>query len=267
LNSRVITYEPKAAPRDAPPLLFVHGAYVGGWCWAENFLPYFAELGYRTHAIDLYRHSRGRLRFTPHASLSDYIEEIESSIASLGESPVLIGHSMGGYLVQKYIAQRSAPAAILMASVPPQGLLPTTAWLALTNPLLFQQIQLLQWFGPQTVFALYGVEGGRRPLFSPHLADEKVREYVARAQLESPQAIIEMSLPLGAQPQASSPVKTLVMGASLDSLIPASAIHSTASAHETQAVFVEELGHAMMLDHHWLNAATIVENWLLEQGM
>ena len=134
MNSRVITYEPKAAPRDAPPLLFVHGAYVGGWCWAENFLPYFAELGYRTHAIDLYRHSRGRLRFTPHASLSDYIEEIESSIASLGESPVLIGHSMGGYLVQKYIAQRSAPAAILMASVPPQGLLPATAWLALTNP-------------------------------------------------------------------------------------------------------------------------------------
>jgi len=267
LNPRVITYEPKAAPREAPPLFFVHGAYVGGWCWAENFLPYFAALGYRAHAIDLCRHSRGRLRFTPHASLSDYIEEIETSIASLGESPVLIGHSMGGYLVQQYIAQRFAPAAVLMASVPPQGLLPSTAWLALTNPLLFQQIQLLQWFGPQTVFALYGVEGGRRPLFSPHLAEKKVREYVARAQLESPQAIIEMSLPLGAQTQASSEMKTLVMGASLDSLIPAAAIHSTARAFDTQAVFVDELGHAMMLDHHWLNAATMVENWLHEQGM
>jgi pimeloyl-ACP methyl ester carboxylesterase len=267
LNCTIITHEPEAAPRDAPPLLFVHGAYVGGWCWAENFLPYFAALGYRAHAIDLCRHNRGRLRLTPYASLSDYIEEIEASIASLGESPVLIGHSMGGYLVQQYIARQSAPAAVLMASVPPQGLLPTTAWLALTNPLLFQQIQLLQWLGPQTVFALYGVEGGRRPLFSPHLADEKVREYVSRAQLESPQAIMEMSLPLVAQPQTASAVKTLVMGAGLDRLIPASAIHSTAIARGTQAVFVDELGHAMMLDHHWLHAATIVENWLLEQGM
>ena len=270
MNSRIITHEPKALPRDAPPLLFVHGAYVGGWCWAENFLPYFASLGYRAHAIDLCRHSlgRGRLRFTPHASLSDYIEEIESSIASLGESPVLIGHSMGGYLVQQYIAQRSAPAAVLMASIPPQGLLPTTAWLALTNPLLFQQIQLLQWFGPQTVFALYGVEGGRRPLFSPHLADEKVREYVvactARVTAGDHRDVVTPGCAAPGPPPRS---KALVMGASLDSLIPASAIHSTASAFDTEAVFVDELGHAMMLDHHWLDAAKIVENWLQEQGM
>jgi pimeloyl-ACP methyl ester carboxylesterase len=62
-------------------------------------------------------------------------------------------------------------------------------------------------------------------------------------------------------------VKTLVMGAGLDNLIPASAVHATADAFDTQAVFVDELGHAMMLDHHWRDAARTIEHWLREQGM
>jgi pimeloyl-ACP methyl ester carboxylesterase len=249
--------------------LFIHGAYVGGWCWAEHFLPHFAALGYQAHAITLRRHKHGHwpLRLTPHASIADYLGAIDSTIARLGQAPVLVGHSMGGYLVQRYLSRRQVPAAILMASVPPQGLLPTTTWLAFGNPLLFQQIQLLQWFGPQTVFALYGVEGGRKPLFSPHLADEKVREYTSRAQLESPQAILEMSLPLDARHRDASAVSALVMGASLDKLIPAGAVHSTASAFDTEAVFIDEIGHAMMLDHHWRAAAGHIQHWLEQQGM
>ncbi len=268
MKKSLISHFPDAA-RDVPPLLFVHGAYVGGWCWAENFLPYFAAQGYHAHAVDLDRHSRPRrrLRLSPHATLADYVEQIEEAIVGLGEAPVLIGHSMGGYLVQQYLLQRSAPAAVLMAPVPPQGLVPTTAWLAFTNPLLFHQIQLLQWFGAQTVFALYGIDGGRRPLFSPHLADNKVREYTARAQLESPQAIFEMSLPLGPRHTDAGPVDTLVMGAGLDNLIPAAAIQATANAFDTEAVFIPELGHAMMLDHHWREAAMVIQDWLQRRGM
>ena len=268
MNNRLISRLPDTQ-RDAPPLLFVHGAYVGGWCWAENFLPYFASQGYRAHAVDLRRHngSRRRLGFSPHATLNDYVDQISEGIERLGEPPVLIGHSMGGYLIQQYLLQDSAAAAVLMASVPPQGLVPTTAWLAFTNPLLFHQIQLLQWFGPQTVFALYGIDGGRRPLFSPHLADDKVRQYTSRAQLESPQAIFEMSLPLGSRQDSTPPTNTLVLGAALDSLIQTAAIHSTANAFDTQAVFVPELGHAMMLDHHWRDAASTIHNWLQQQDM
>jgi non-heme chloroperoxidase len=36
---------------------------------------------------------------------------------------VLIGHSMGGMVLQKYLEKREAPAVVLMSSVPPQGLL------------------------------------------------------------------------------------------------------------------------------------------------
>jgi hypothetical protein len=36
-----------------PPLLFVHGAYVDGWCWTPYFLPWFAKQGWPAHALSL----------------------------------------------------------------------------------------------------------------------------------------------------------------------------------------------------------------------
>lgn len=42
---------PGSAPR--PPLVFIHGSYHAAWCWAEQFLPYFAAAGYNCYALSL----------------------------------------------------------------------------------------------------------------------------------------------------------------------------------------------------------------------
>jgi pimeloyl-ACP methyl ester carboxylesterase len=34
------------------PLLFVHGAWHGAWCWDEHFLDLFADKGYRALAVN-----------------------------------------------------------------------------------------------------------------------------------------------------------------------------------------------------------------------
>lgn len=34
--------------RSRAPLLFVHGAFIGAWCWDEHFLKYFADLGWKS---------------------------------------------------------------------------------------------------------------------------------------------------------------------------------------------------------------------------
>ena len=45
-----------------------------------------------------------------------------SSVAErLPSPPVIIGHSMGGLIVQKYLERYDAPAGVLMTSIPPQG--------------------------------------------------------------------------------------------------------------------------------------------------
>jgi hypothetical protein len=41
---------------DYPPILFLHGAAHGAWCWSEFFLPWFDEQGLECHAISFRGH-------------------------------------------------------------------------------------------------------------------------------------------------------------------------------------------------------------------
>lgn len=105
-----------------PPLLFIHGAYTAAWCWAEHFLPYFAQAGFNCQALSLSGHGASRRRdHLDSYSIDDYIKDVAEVTAQLPVPPVLIGHSMGGFVVQKYLEQYPAAAAVLMCSVPPQG--------------------------------------------------------------------------------------------------------------------------------------------------
>ena len=55
-------------------------------------------------------------------SIADFVDDVASVANSLPEAPVVIGHSMGGFVVQKYLESHDAPAAVLVASVPPSGI-------------------------------------------------------------------------------------------------------------------------------------------------
>ena len=117
MQLEVITHEPDSAPR-ATPLLFVHGMWHAAWCWAVHFMPYFAQHGYVSHALSLRGHGasegRERLRTT---SLAEYMADVAQVASQFEQPPVLIGHSMGGMIVQKYLESHQAPAAVLMGSI------------------------------------------------------------------------------------------------------------------------------------------------------
>jgi 3-oxoadipate enol-lactonase len=82
------------------PLVFLHGVGGGHHAW-EKQLPYFAGLGYPSHAWDQpgYGHS-------PIVEPYD-LEHVAASLARLiealaeGEPVVLVGHSMGGLIAQE----------------------------------------------------------------------------------------------------------------------------------------------------------------------
>jgi pimeloyl-ACP methyl ester carboxylesterase len=119
------------------PLLFVHGGEHAAWCWDEHFLDFFADKGYRALALSLRGHGGSatskRLRS---CSIADYVEDVCSVADNLTATPVVIGHSMGGFIAQKYLETHDAPAGVLMASVPPRGHLGATLRLVRRHPWL-----------------------------------------------------------------------------------------------------------------------------------
>src|SRR5512144_1539281 len=125
------------------PLLFVHGMMHGAWCWDVHFLDYFAQHGYAAHAVNLRGHgnSEGReaLRWT---RIADFVEDLAQAARQLPSPPVLIGHSMGGFIIQKYLEAYTAPAAVLLSSPSPAGLLPTALRNARRDPLTFAKVNL-----------------------------------------------------------------------------------------------------------------------------
>ena len=86
------------------PLLFVHGACHGAWCWAEHFLDYFAAHGHSSYAVSLRGHGESDGKdVVQWASVKDYVADVARVADGLPRPPVLIGHSLGGLVVQKYL--------------------------------------------------------------------------------------------------------------------------------------------------------------------
>ena len=111
----VISRQPpaKVSPRNTP-LLFLHGAYAAAWCWDEHFLSFFAERGYACHALSVSGHgaSPGRERLDSFG-IDHYVRDVAEVAEQLPAAPVLIGHSMGGMVAQKYLEQHEASCSAM----------------------------------------------------------------------------------------------------------------------------------------------------------
>jgi pimeloyl-ACP methyl ester carboxylesterase len=105
-------------------IVFIHGAWHGAWCWQDNFLPYFAAQGYDCYAPSLRGHGKSESnKNLKWLKISDYAEDVLSVVKDLKGEVYIMGHSMGGYVVQKFLEDNSAlvKKGVLIASVPSNG--------------------------------------------------------------------------------------------------------------------------------------------------
>lgn len=261
----VLSRIPDGAARPTP-LLFVHGAFTGAWCWEEHFLPFFAEAGFSAHALSLsgHGHSRGRERLDS-LSIADYVADLFEVCDGLPAPPVLIGHSMGGFVVQKALEQRRFPGAVLMCSVPPQGLMAAAFGMVLSHPRLMSELNRLMGGGEVALDTL------REALFAQPVAVDDLTRFYRWSQPESHRAIWDMSLFNLPHPGKIlghlGPSALLVQGAELDHLIPPSLVEMTARSYGVPATIFPGMGHGLMLERDWQKPARHILDWLNERGM
>ena len=250
----------------ATPLLFVHGAFGGAWYWQEHFLPYFAAQGYATYALSLRGHggSAGH-EHLDWWSIADYADDVDSIIADLAQKPVLIGHSMGGFVVQKLFEREHPAGAVLLASVPPQGLMSSSLSMMMVQPDLLSQMNRV-FEGGWNAFGAPS-EVLRDALFAQEIDTTTLQRYATQMQPESQRALWDMTMfDLPRVRQVDLP-PLLVLGAEHDRLIPASQAHATAAFYGVDAEIIPNIGHGMMLEKDWQIVADRILTWLTSQDI
>jgi pimeloyl-ACP methyl ester carboxylesterase len=245
------------------PILFVHGAWHAAWCW-ENFLPYFAQQGYASHAVSLRGHgaSEGRDKIRWHSAAHGYVADVAQIVQTLTTPPILVGHSMGGYVVQKYVETHAAPAAVLLASIPVSGILGFGVRYALRHPWPFLKahVRLSPWHFVDTPELMHDA------FFSPHVPGEEIARHFARVQPESFRMELEtMLFNLPRPGRVKTPL--LVLAAANDRVFTVAEEQATARAYGTEAEVFPDMAHDMMLEPKWQQVADRILSWLQVRGL
>ena len=250
---------PAAAESGHPPLVFDHGGYTSSACWDVSFLPFFQRRGYRCYAVDLsghgHRAGRGEL---DGFGLDDYAQDLGQLVAGLSAVPVLIGHSMGAIVVQRYLETAIARAVVMMAPVPPTGLAASGVQLALRQPDLLVEVERAM----RGEFTAKTLRVMRQIYFSPDVSDEQFARFQPMVQGESTRAIAELMALALRLPGHKPKIPALVIGGELDALFAANRLYMTAAGWNGETCVIPRAGHMLMMDPQWRSAAQKIDDWL-----
>lgn len=233
-------------------VLFIHGACHGAWCW-ERFQGYFAQHGYRSVAMSFRGHgnSEGREQIDTFG-FDNYVEDIRQTVGALPQKPIVVAHSMGGVVLQRYLGRYpgSVKSAVMLCAMLPDG---TSAG--------YQLRLMVRHFRGTKV--MLDVNGGKRlsadqlkdaVVFSGRLSAANVQPYVSLIQPESKRAMDDQSRPATDNYDVGAPVH--VIGATGDWMFPDQS--ANAAKYGVRAVMLEGMCHDVMLDPDWQRAADAV---------
>ena len=257
----------------AIPVVFVHGLWLHASSWTP-WLELFSRAGYEPIAplwpgehetVAATRADPGSLGAR---GIDDVAEHLAGVIAALPAPPVLIGHSFGGMLVEKLLAQGRGRAGIAIDAAQIKGVLPLplsalrSAFPVLRDPankhraVSLTADQFHYAFGnaidraeSDRLYERWAIAAPGRPLFEAAAAN------VSR---HSPAAVDTRNNDRG-------PL-LLVMGGK-DHTVPESITKSTARQYRhstavTDVVEYPDRGHSLVIDSGWRDVAEGCLTWL-----
>lgn len=240
-----------------PPILFLHGAFNGPEIWERFVADWFARRGHRVAAPRL---SDGHER---RARLRDYVARARAAADALGGRPVVIGHSLGGFVAQHLAAERRLAGAVLVAAPGPFGLSPSLWHAASKGPAALAAVALAQ----VGAGAMLGTQALRAALFTEETPEDWVREMAATLtpRPESPAALLDgLTWDLPLWPMARLTPMLAVQG-DRDALVPMSDLWAHRLWYGAEIEVFPGKGHGLPVDPHWKALAWRINAWLDER--
>lgn len=242
--------------KEKETVLFVHGAWHGAWCWEKHFVKQFLDRGYRSITFNLPKHDEpGDTSGINKLSLNDYVEALKKEVDKLDVPPIIIGHSMGGLVLQKYLETATCKKAVLLASIPPSGVLQTTINF-LTRSYAYASLMTLNLYGlvNTTVKAKWA-------FFSEELPQKELQEYTDRLCGESYRVFVKMLFP-NVKLNHHLKIPMLVIGGREDNIFTVREHELTAKKYAADLIIIDKVAHDMMLDINQEKVSTAILNWI-----
>lgn len=240
-------------------VVLLHGVCFGAWYWETNFQPWFTQHGYDVIAISYRNHGRseqrGSLRWR---TINEYVADVHSVVARIEGAVYLIGHSMGGFIVQHYLQKHPSPnikKAVLLCSVPANGIGGATWQVIKTYPFSFFKALLTFSFKP----VFNSKEKAKKLMFAPAVDDALIDEVVPRMQDESFRAYLDMML---LNLPSTKPVKVslLMIGGTADYLIRPASLQKNAEQLGASLLMMNG-GHNINMEEGWQQMAEKIEEF------
>ena len=261
MKSRKIRIESYPAParNNKAALLFVHGAYVNSTCWTFNFIPFFQAQDYDCFTVDLSGHgnSDGRERIDDF-TLGDYVDDLTFALEEIGRPAVVVGHSMGARVLERFLEKGKAEAAIFLSPVPTTGTAGSAMQLLLRFPDFLQNLNA-------AVNGKISAKTGEmmtKIYFSPAVSPDEALQFLPMLGPESQQAVTEMALPEVRFGVRRNQLPALVIGGTDDAVFPVSMLHFLVTSWRADLYRAAGAGHMLMLDPQWENVATHMLAWM-----
>ncbi len=239
-------------------IILVHGAWHNAECWAEYFMPYFTERGFDVVAPSLRHHGKSEANGAFFRQrIRDYVADIQEVIENnASEKMYLIGHSMGGHVVQKYLElhpNTPIEKAVLLCSVPPHGVWRTTLKTILKHPIAFILVNFKWSFKP-----LFNSKLIVKELFYTDKIDEnKLEKAFNLMEDESYFAYLDMLFLDLPKPKKINK-KMLVIGGGKDFIFDKKDVLATAKAYHTEGVIFDDEAHNLFMENNWEKAAETI---------
>jgi len=231
----LIELKAKSGSEKKTPILFVHGSFCSAPIWRYRFMPFFSDAGHDTYAVSLSGHGKSGSEWSLHLySLNDYVDDIKAAIKKIGEPPILVGHSLGGMVVQKYIEDHHCAGAILMNSLPPSGAFSSIVHMMTHTPELYWTLNQAMMFSTDLV----SFDALKRMLVTDDTHPASLAEVHGLFQPESLRALNDVTYLDIPRKQAKEGFPIKVIGGDADVMIPVPALKETAAFYDAELTII-----------------------------
>jgi len=182
------------------------------------------------------------------------VADLAEAVDQLDEPPVLVAHSMGGLVSQRYLERRDLPGCILLAPVPLGGVWRATFRVARRHPIAFLKANLVLDLKPLVATPRIA----RDLLFDPDIDEAELEQHMSRMQGESYLAYLDMLFVTRSRPPLVHTPVAFVIG-ELDALFSVKELTRTAGAYGVEPVVIPGAGHQLMQGPRWRQTAEAVD--------